>query len=150
MIEFIKKLLRSVVKDAIADIPNFKITVDYEDSEFNRDAARIIRHILGSIDLSDVRNIKPKTEEEQRNYDARMASVFFDTGKTADKLIVAQEEHIGMEVMNQEQLMFARGTINGIKLLRDEFEDAKDRHVARNTESHQKFDARELFPELNE
>lgn len=89
-----------------------------------------IRKILGSINLEDVRD-KVKDANEIQNYEAAIAAVFKDhIEPTVKKLIIAQEQFMGRQANNMDQLSFGRGTVNGLCLILEEFESAWKNHEA--------------------
>ena len=83
--------------------------------------AKLLRHLLASIDLSDI-----KTEqytEQETSERASAIRIFYDTyAKNEIKsLIQAQLEFTMKEAVNSDILSFSRGTVNGLILLDEWF-----------------------------
>lgn len=90
----------------------------------------LIRHQLGSIDLNDFEKLLPQKEEERKAYVLYIASGFKGyLSPLFKKLIQTQLEYIGKEVPDWEKTLFAKGTLNGIMLLNDEFEKCFAEHI---------------------
>lgn len=82
---------------------------------------KLMRKVLGSIDLTDIEEDLDEAEILARAGDAE---IFYRNhfDKVIKKLIQDQLEFIGKEIQ-PEQLPFARGTINGLSLIKQWFED---------------------------
>lgn len=109
-------------------------------------ATILTRHLLASIDLIDVRDDQVMNPDERKEWVARVASNYAVTSKIVKRFLVAQEEFIARMAENEKQLMFARGTINGIMLIQEELENAFKEHMA-NIQPEKPFDKTKLFPE---
>jgi len=108
----------------------------------------LIRHLLGTVDLKDVRGKETEmSPEERKNYVARLSSNWDIVEKKIMRLIVAQEEYMARMTENQEQLMLGRGTINGLFLIHEELEQAFKEHML-NSSPVESFDKRKLFSEI--
>lgn len=84
----------------------------------------LMRKLLGSINLSDV-ELDPKfpSADDERAYTARAASFFREfVNEDTKRLILHQENWIARECDGNNQLEFARGTLNGILLMRERYE----------------------------
>ncbi len=104
-----------------------------------KDEIKLFRHILSSIDLSDVeelKNIKISDNELQRR--AADAEIFYMSHfeKVLKLYIQKQLEFIANEATDIEKLSFGRGTINGLILINQWFEE-------RIKESRSRFDEQE-------
>lgn len=118
-----------------------------DDSDLTAKATKLIRHQLGSIDLSDV-EIEEMTESERAQYLGVAVGAFGNTIKQeAKKLLKAQEEYLSRTVDNEKTLMFSRGTVNGIMLILETYEDYRKEYIAREKKPDD-FDPRNLFPEI--
>ncbi len=107
----------------------------------------LIQHQLGSINLEDVRN-EMLSEQEQREYNASVATVFKSLIEpTIKRLIIKQEEFMSRYATNMDQLATARGTINGFFILLEEFERARNSHIEV-TRPKGEPDTYNLFPEI--
>jgi hypothetical protein len=85
----------------------------------------LIRHQLGSIDLSDIDELKNElmsdTESSARAGDAELFYTrYFE--KVLKLLTQYQLEFIGTQAKNIEELGFGRGTINGLILIKEWFD----------------------------
>jgi len=90
---------------------------------FNEKATENTRHILGSIDLSNMLDINSFTPTDKLNYlkDAEtifQSVVFQNEMKT---MIQAQLEFIGMNAANYDEVIMGRGTMNGFSLMQERF-----------------------------
>ncbi len=109
-------------------------------------SVRLIRHQLGSIDLSDREPIRLEGEARE-TYLARLSSTYEIYKNELDKLLVTQEQYMGRQVEDEKQLMFARGTVNGIMLVMDIFDGYMEEYKAINS-GRKPFDKKKLFPEV--
>lgn len=120
-------------------------------------SAALMRSILGSIPGVPK---KEMSENERRQFEQTVAAFFPHVIEpTISRLIRAQEElmargsedlrGIGL-VSPDDQIIFGRGTVNGLTLLIEEFKEAYDSHIAEVTKRGEKFDPRKLFPDLFE
>ncbi len=106
-----------------------------------------IANKLGSIDLTDVRN-KTKTEDEFKAYQTAISAVFKDYIEPTIKMfIIAQEEFMARQAVTVDQLSVGRGTINGLFLLLDEFENCYKTHQGENITASEP-DQTNMFPEI--
>lgn len=90
-------------------------------------SADLTREYLSSIDLSDIQEIKKRKEEidpKEEEAIAIEASKFYKNyfEEELKLFIQAQLEFIAKDVNNESKLQFARGTFNGLCLIRDWFE----------------------------
>lgn len=77
----------------------------------------LMREILGSIDLSE--------EPNEEVFNNRAGAIFKDVIEPKlKKMAREQERFTAAEAANWDQAMFGRGTLNGIELVREEFEKA--------------------------
>lgn len=93
-------------------------------------ATSLTRHQLGSIDLEDIPE-EPTDPAERKNYNGQVSAFFKLVAEPEiSRFIQAQLEFIGKEAATWEQTIFARGTINGLFLLREKWEKAHRAHLA--------------------
>ena len=80
-----------------------------------KDEIKLIRHSVGSIDISDIKD-EERTESERKNYVGQIYAVFPAIEKDIQRLMKEQILLIA-EAENFDKLNFGRGTCNGISLL---------------------------------
>lgn len=132
--------LPNSVNDLMRSVQGLNDKLDYGTT------ADFIRHKLGSIDLEDVRDTI-MTEQEQQEYNAAISVSFSFIQKTIKKFIINQEQFMGRQAKDVNQLDFGRGTINGLLLLLEEFESADKNHKIANTPK-EKPDQSTYFPNV--
>lgn len=85
-------------------------------------SAELLRHQLGSIDMSDILKIMMEelTPEEADNA-SHDISLFYEGyfKKKLKRLIQSQLEFMGTQINDQYDVQFSRGTINGLTLVKD-------------------------------
>lgn len=88
---------------------------------FRKSALLLNRRQLGSIDGIEKEKM---SSAERKEYVARSAVAYKDIveGKIA-KFIKAQEDFIIYNAENEMQLIFGRATINGLSILKEDFEN---------------------------
>ena len=102
---------------------------------FDQQSALLTRHLLGSIDLSDVEPFKRNLTPDQRKaYVAEMSSVYVRIKPLLKDFIERQKDFIatGGEVYHGQegkQIVFGRGTINGLYLILDELQKLYKEHT---------------------
>ena len=85
-------------------------------------SAKLLRHCLASIDLSDIEEFK-KEEEGMENAEvlgraSDTATYYTNHLKRVLRILINKQiESILVDVQNKDQLNFARGTINGFALI---------------------------------
>ena len=85
-------------------------------------AAELNRHQLGSIDLGDILEEEKITDIEQLELALRAVEfnhAYFE--KVLKEFINEQLKFIGMKADSENQLLFGRGTINGLFLVQEWF-----------------------------
>ena len=88
----------------------------------------LIRHLLGSINLNDLPQ-KEESEAERKEYCSAIAAVFPRLEKDIKEFLHAQLMFASNEAENWEQVLFARGTFNGIDLLYKNWQKANAEHL---------------------
>lgn len=112
---------------------------------FNKSATLLNRHQLGSIDLSDVRDIKTEsglkelTENEIKERNVAIANAYKYIEPAIKKLLIAQQEFLSTHCEQTKPILFGRGSINGICVVLDEFEDYKKQYEE-DTKPNENFD----------
>ncbi len=118
--------------------------------------ADVTRRMLGSVTLEDARHAKPMREDRIRAFEVHMGAIFKDfVEPRLTRLLIAQQElmSLGSEEMRQlhrsvrDQIVYGRGSINGIMLVYEEFREAFDAYMSRSSGT-EPFDKYKLFPEL--
>lgn len=100
----------------------------------------LMRHILGSIDLSQ--------ESNDEVFNNRAGAIFKDVIEPKlNKMAREQERFTAAEAANWDQAMFGRGTLNGIELVREEFEKAYAVYQQSN-QLPEPFDKQNPLPEI--
>ena len=102
----------------------------------NEFSLEILRHFLGSIDFKDIED-KEMPENERKEYCATISAVFPRLEKDMKKFLHEQLIFAANNAQNWEQVLFARGTFNGISLLLDYWKKALIEHM---TGGEEKFD----------
>lgn len=96
------------------------------DKEILEKSADLLRKELCSIDLASIEELKKikLTDAEQLEV-AGTAEVFFNSifDKVITLLVQKQLEEIGLRALNEGQMVFGRGTINGLALIKEWFGD---------------------------
>lgn len=93
----------------------------------------LLRHQLGSVDLSDIED-KEMTEGERKEYCASISAVFPRLEKDIKHFLHQQLLFVSNSAENWEQVVFGRGTFNGINLLLEHWEKAHLEHQERGRE----------------
>ena len=93
---------------------------------FNKSATLLNRHQLGSLDLSDAR--EELSENEQKERSASIATSYKYIELSIKKLIIVQQEFMANQCENESQLLFGRGTTNGLSLVLEEMQSYKLQH----------------------
>lgn len=133
MFKGLKEDIVKAVKEAIKPKESFSV--------------QLIRQQLSSIDLSGVRDLRPLTEEDRKVYNGRVAAFYPDIERDLKKFLIAQEEYIARVADNEKQLMFARGTINGIMLILEHYQQVFEEYKAQ-VKPEEPFDKNKLFPKV--
>jgi len=94
---------------------------------FNKSATLLNREQLGSIEL-DLAGITGLSEDEIKERNATISSDFKIIELTIKRLLIAQQEFMANQCENEKQLLFGRGSSNGISLVLEEFKKYKSQH----------------------
>ena len=106
------------------------------------------RHQIGSLDLSDLKDLSKMSEAERKTYIQLAESVWNNKAFQNEILFLIQKqlEFMGMEVDSYEKVLVSRGTINGIDLIRQRFETYHTQHLEAIKPAEQ-FNRFEIVPE---
>lgn len=90
---------------------------------FNDKAAENTRHVLGSINLSDLVDVNLLTPTDKLNYLKEAEGMFQNTTfqNELKTMIQAQLEFIALNAANYEEVIMGRGTMNGLSLMLERF-----------------------------
>ena len=94
-------------------------------SKETEQSKELLRHFLASINLEDIEELQKVTLNEADSLSRAIDAELFYTNhfsKVIKLFIQVQLEYIGKEADNAEQLMFGRGTINGLMLIKNWFD----------------------------
>ncbi len=89
---------------------------------------KLIRHKMGSIDLSDMREDQTMTESERQSYCASISAVFPRLERDIKRFMYKQLEWNVTQAENWQQTVFGRGTFNGLDLLLEQWRQAHNEH----------------------
>jgi len=94
---------------------------------FNKSATLLNREQLGSLEL-DLAGTTGLSEDEIKERNAAVSSNFKIIELTIKRLLIAQQEFMANQCENEKQLLFGRGSINGISLVLEKFKKYKSQH----------------------
>ena len=83
----------------------------------SKDSLKLMRKHLGSIDLSEVEDEKPMSESERRDYVAAIHAVYPRLEADVKRFLYRQLLHTGKEAATWEQVIFGRGSFDGMAQL---------------------------------
>jgi hypothetical protein len=92
---------------------------------------KLLRYQLGSIDLSDTKLKKEMSESERISYCAQIFAVFPVIEKDIEKMIYEQLMFASNNTEDWGQVLFSRGTTNGMMLLLDLWKKASSEYEAK-------------------
>lgn len=95
---------------------------------------KLQRHLLASIDLSDVEDEKEQTEAEHRAYNAAIFAVWPRLEKDLKKMMHTQLLFSSNVAEDWMQTIFGRGTFNGLSLPFEKWRLASNEHEAASKE----------------
>ena len=91
---------------------------------FRKSATLLNRSQLGSIDFSDTK----LTEMQKVERNAKIAADYKLLSRIVEDFLKEQKDFIANQCENESQLLFSRGTVNGISLLGEAFTSFKGQH----------------------
>lgn len=109
----------------------------------------LMRHLLGSIDLSDIEEDKEMSEGERKEYCATISAVFPRLEKEIKKFLHAQLMFSANQAEDWDKVVFGRGTYNGIDLLYQHWKTAHVEHTAKGKPK-EEFDKHSPIGEVSE
>jgi len=155
--------LRELADELRTELDKRDARIEYLESRLNSPeytsleeaAVTLTRHLLNSIDLGDARSKLTMTPEERKEYVARISSNFDLLERLLKRLVIAQEEAMARGAMElksvsdkpETQVVFGRGTINGIMLVWDELDGYFKEHMENLPRGKESFDKTKLFPQ---
>lgn len=111
-------------------------------TDYNKASLSALRAMLGSVDLSDIEE-KDVSETERRAYCAAISAVFPRLEKDMKRLLHAQLMFSANQALDWEQVIFGRGSYNGIDILLNHWRAAHAEHNSRSIpvsfEKHEPF-----------
>ena len=142
MIKRIKDWFRT--REVEFDILNKKL--DLLNISRTSSSSMLMRHLLGSIDLSDV-NLDELEPDERKKYCATISAVFPTLEKDIKKFLYEQLMFQALEAKTWEEVLVGRGTFNGMDLLLEHWKKAHEEHIG-NSLPKEKFDKYKVVGEL--
>ena len=116
--------------------------------ELDEKSLTLIRHQLCSIDLKDIED-NEMSASEAKDYNASISAIFPRLEKDMKKFLHEQLMFIANKSENWNQVIFGRGTYNGIDLLLNHWRQAHTAHTARSGEGEgEKFDEHKVIGEV--
>jgi len=110
----------------------------------------LLRHELASIDLSDVQEEEEMPETERIAYCAAIFAVFPRLEKDIKEMLHEQLMFVCNEASNWEQVVFGRGTFNGMDLLLEKWKKASAEYQSKHKEEQEnkEINQNNVFPEI--
>ena len=92
--------------------------------EQNNNEIRLLRHILNSIDVSDIRDSLTSLDEKKERERESMATGFYSSyfKKVIDRFVYEQLLKMGRNI-GEDGLKFVQGTINGFSIIDEWFQN---------------------------
>lgn len=87
----------------------------------------LLRHLLGSIDISDVKQ-RDMSDGARKEFLGRIESSYRDIKLELESLLDEQKEYIAKEA---DSLLFPRGSMNGILLAIEHFDSLHSEYLAK-------------------
>lgn len=108
---------------------------------------KAMRHMLGSIDLSDLEE-KEESESDREAYCAAIFAVFPRLEKDIKKMLYEQLLYASNQAETWERVIFARGTFNGMDLLLEKWKQAALEHEVKPKEDREEFNKNSSISEI--
>ena len=107
----------------------------------NQDSLKLLRESLGSINLRDqfLTDADPQGEQKRKDYCASISAVFPKLEKTLKEMMADQILFAVNKTESWEQVLFSRGTFNGLMLLMEHIKLANDEHLNANEKDFNQF-----------
>ena len=107
----------------------------------------LMRHLLGSIDLSDIEQ-KEETEEERIAYCSAVFAVFPRLKKDIERAVYQQLVHTFQNSKTMDEITLGQGTANGMGILYELWQKASNEYEAKSKEQGVTFDKNSPISEL--
>jgi hypothetical protein len=91
----------------------------------------VMRHALGSIDLSDAKDEVEMSDQERKDYCAAIFAVMPRLEKDLKRFMYTQLRFTMQNATDWEQVMFGRGCFDAMGMLLDHWQQASDEHINR-------------------
>lgn len=132
------------------EILNKKLEIIQRQIKPKSNTLEVMRHMLGSIDLSDHKNDKIEmSESERKEYCAAISAVFPRLEKDIKSFLYEQLHYSSNQAEIWEKVIFGRGTFNGMDILLSFWKSAHEEHLAK-LKPDEKFDKHSPIAEINE
>jgi len=84
------------------------------------------RNFLGSIDRADVHYVKGMTADEIKEHKSALTNIYANVAfkRELDAMMDTQVYWMGQQADGDRQHTFGKGTLNGIQLVKERFQDA--------------------------
>lgn len=109
---------------------------------------KLIRHTLGSVDIDDLSEEKDMSETERKAYCDAIFAVWPRLEKDLKKALHTQLMFISNNAEDWSQVIFGRGTFNGIDLLFEKWHKAVLEHEANTKENKEEFNKSNPISEI--
>jgi uncharacterized protein (UPF0305 family) len=116
---------------------------------FNEKITENTRHVLGSINLSDVVDINSFTPADKLNYLKEAEGVYQNEvfQNELKVMVQTQLEFIGLNAKNYDEVIMGRGTMNGIDLMLERFSALHNEYIQAIKPEDTNFDRFNPLPE---
>jgi hypothetical protein len=113
-----------------------------------KESLETLRHQLASINLKDMEDVKPMSEDEREKYCATISSAFPYLERDLKEWMYHQLLYASNQAENWEKVMYARGTFNGLHLIWQYWQKAANEHKASAKEDKEEFDKNKPIAEI--
>ncbi len=147
MIKKIKKFFEDIIRHQLSGVNNRldDILSSLSEPDDNASITMLMRHCLGSIDLSDIKENDFEDGNDRKEYLSKIASVVLPIVENRAKILInRQKDFISTEANGTDQMWFARGSINGLILILESFEKDRDEFLEM-TKPAEKFDKQKVI-----
>lgn len=135
-------------KTEFPKVMRFESIEEYKKAQHRDNAKKLMRKILGSIDVYDAHDEVYKNEDDYMEYLSALAVYFPYFENKIKKLIQVQLKFQGKEADYWEQVVFSKGTINGFDLVLETLENEHNDYLERIRDKKEQFDKSKQFPEV--
>ena len=145
---FNKDLLDEIEEAKSREVKLLNRITDFVVAETQGDSLTLLKHQLGSVDLKDLDD-KDMSEGDRREYCASISGIYPRLEKDIKKFLHEQLMFMSNNAENWDQVIFGRGTFNGLDLLLTHWKKASAEHMER-LKPEEKFDKHKLLPEIED